>query len=121
MVYNFISLCISVLSVSSVVKQEAVEITFNRRDHRGHRDTRRTFAPYAVKQRTVEITFDRRDHGGHGDTRRTFVYSAVKQETVKITFNRRDHGGHREHLYYYTIFILITPLIDHVIFYTVII
>jgi hypothetical protein len=60
MVYNFISPCISVLS--------------------------------AVKQKTVEITFNRRDHGGHRDTRRTFVY---------------------------TIFILITPLIDHVIFYTV--
>jgi hypothetical protein len=43
MVYNFISLCISVLSVPSAVKQKTVEITFNHRDHRGHRDTRRTF------------------------------------------------------------------------------
>jgi hypothetical protein len=40
MVYNFISLCISVLSA---VKQKTVEITFNRRDHGGHRDTRKTF------------------------------------------------------------------------------
>jgi hypothetical protein len=40
MVYNFIPLCISVLSV---VKQKTVEITFNHRDHGGHRDTQRTF------------------------------------------------------------------------------
>jgi hypothetical protein len=42
MVYNFISLCISVPSVPSVVKQKKVE-TFNHREHRGHRDTQRTF------------------------------------------------------------------------------
>jgi hypothetical protein len=42
MVYNLISLCISVLSVPSVVKKKTVEITFNHRDHRGHRDTQST-------------------------------------------------------------------------------
>jgi hypothetical protein len=38
MVYNFISPCISVLSVSSAVKQKTVEITFNRRGHGEHRE-----------------------------------------------------------------------------------
>jgi hypothetical protein len=36
MAYNFISLCISVLSVSSVVKQKTVEITFNHRGQEIH-------------------------------------------------------------------------------------
>jgi hypothetical protein len=42
MVYNFISLCISVLSVPSAVKQKGRDAvkTFN---HREHGDTRRIF------------------------------------------------------------------------------
>jgi hypothetical protein len=43
MVYNFISPCISVLSVPSVVKRYFDCFLFNRRDHGGHGDTRRTF------------------------------------------------------------------------------